>query len=364
MDLDHFYAAILAGGRGTRLWPQSREHHPKQFADILGSGRTMIQATADRLRGLAEGDHLYVITGNQYADLTADQLPQTPAENILIEPSGRNTAPAIGLACVHLRRRDPDAIMAIFPADHVITDEVAFRQAVGRAIEAADAGYLVTLGIQPTEPHTGYGYIKRGDPIPGLGEEGAPVYAMVEFLEKPDRAQAKAFLDDGGYYWNGGIFISRVDRMLSEIERQMPDVFARLEAIDAGLDGADPEGALRAAWADMPAESIDYGVMEGAQNAAVAPMDAGWNDVGSWDALTSILDANDDGNLVIRTDIVSIDSNDNIVYGKEKFVALVGVDNLIVVDAGDALLVGRRDEIQKVKQVVDALHSDERNDLI
>ena len=364
MNLNHFYAAILAGGRGTRLWPQSRERHPKQFADILGSGRTMIQATADRLQGLAEEDHLYVVTGHPYAALTAAQLPQVPAENILVEPSGRNTAPAIGLACVHLRRRDPDAIIAVFPADHVITDEAAFRQAIGRAIQAAEAGYLVTLGIQPTEPHTGYGYIKRGDPIPGLGEKDAPVYAMAEFLEKPDKERAQAFLDHGGYYWNGGIFISRVELMLAEIERQMPEVFARLEAIDAGLDSADPNAALQEAWANMPAESIDYGVMEGAKRAAVAPMDAGWNDVGSWDALTKVLETNGDGNLVIRTDMVSIDSNDNIVYGKDKFIALIGVDNLIVVDAGDALLIGRRDEIQKVKEVVDALRNDERTDLI
>jgi len=361
--MDHFYAAILAGGRGTRLWPQSRAHRPKQFTDIIGDGQTMIQATAARLHGLAADDHLYVITGRQYAKLTADQLPQMPRANILVEPSGRNTAPAIGLACIHIQRRDPDAIMAIFPADHVMTAPDAFREAVRRGVGAAQEGYLVTLGIQPTEAHTGYGYIKRGQLIHGDGH-GSPIYAVAEFLEKPQSEQAQAFLAAGDYYWNGGIFISRVDRMLAEMARQMPETFALLEAINAGLDDDNAAAILEQAWEKMPSQSIDYGVMEDAERVAVTPLNAGWNDVGSWDALGSVLPADDDGNLIIsRKNVIAVESHNNIIVGEERLVALIGVEDLVVVDTGDALLIGRRQKIQKVKTVVETL-KENRQDLL
>lgn len=363
MSMNHFYAAILAGGRGTRLWPQSRTDHPKQYTDITGSGQTLIQATAARLEGLADGDHLYVITGRRYADLTATQLPQIPRANILIEPSGRNTAPAIGLACVHLQRRDPDAIIAVFPADHVMADTAAFQRAVQRGIGAADAGFLVTLGIEPTAPHTGYGYIQRADPLVDLGAD-PPVYAVRRFLEKPDLARAQTFLATGGYYWNGGIFISRVDRMLAEMARQMPETHARLERIAAGLGSAEADGILEHEWAGMPSESIDYGVMEGAERVAVTALDAGWNDVGSWDALDSVLPTNSDGNLFVRADALTVASRNNIVVGDKRLIALVGVDDLVVVDTDDALLIGRRHEIQHVKTVVEMLQMDNRQNLL
>jgi mannose-1-phosphate guanylyltransferase len=324
----------------------------------------MIQATADRLAGLAEGDQLYVITGQRYAGLTAEQLPQIPADNILVEPSGRNTAPAIGLAAIHLVQRDPDAIMAIFPADHVIAQTDAFQTAVRRGIEAAQNGYLVTLGIEATEPHTGYGYIKRAALLHRADDWQPPIFAVENFLEKPDQGRAEAFLEEGGYYWNGGIFISRADAMLDEIARLMPEMYAALTAIGAGLQSPDHEQVLEREWSQMPSISIDYGIMEGAQRVAVIPLDAGWNDVGSWDALDTLLSADAAGNFIVGNDVVSVASQGNIAYGSGRLIALVGVQDLVIVDTGDALLVGHRDQMQKVKDVVTTLKDHARDDLL
>ena len=219
------YAAILAGGVGTRLWPRSRQSRPKQFGDITGGGRTMIQATVDRIADLIAPDQIYVITGNRYRNLALEQLSSLPPGNILIEPSGRSTAPAIGFACVHLRKRDPDAIVAVLHADHVFRDETQYRAILQQAEKAAKAGYLTVLGAEPDFPHTGYGYIKRtGEPLSIEGDW--PVYKVERFLEKPNQATAQMFLTEGGYYWNVGNFISRVDRLLEEFARQLPEMYS------------------------------------------------------------------------------------------------------------------------------------------
>lgn len=355
------YAAILAGGSGTRLWPRSRQRQPKQFADITGAGRTLIQATADRLHGLVGDDELYVVVGEKFAHLAAEQLPTMGAKQVIVEPSGRNTAPAIGLACVHLYHRDPNAVVAFLPADHVIPDTVAFQAALRCAVEAAEAGHLVTLGITPTFAHTGYGYIKRGEALALATQQ--PLYTVERFLEKPNAATAEAFLADGGYYWNGGIFISRADQMLAEIERQLPEVYTRLQQIMAALDRPDAASVLAEVWPDMPNISIDYGVMEGARQVAVTPLDAGWNDVGSWDALTSVIPLNPEQNCVAQGETLTINSQGNIIYS-DRFIALVGVNDLAIIDTGDALLIGHKAEMQKVKDVVEKLRSQGRTDLL
>ncbi|MBX3009916.1 MAG: mannose-1-phosphate guanylyltransferase [Caldilineaceae bacterium] len=355
------YAAILAGGSGTRLWPRSRQRQPKQFADITGAGRTLIQATADRLQGLVRDEDLFVVVGETFAHLAAAQLPTLSQPQIIVEPSGRNTAPAIGLACIHLYQRDPNAVVAFLPADHVIPDTESFQAALCCAADAAQAGSLVTLGITPTFPHTGYGYIKRGESLPLAVPQ--PVYTVERFLEKPNLATAEAFLADGGYYWNGGIFISRVDQMLAEIERQLPEVYQRLQQLSAAIGTADADQVLGDIWQTMPNVSIDYGVMEGALQVAVTPLDAGWNDVGSWDALTNVLPLDPEQNCVAQGETLTINSRGNIIYS-ERFVALVGVDDLAVIDTGDALLIGHKSQMQKVKDVVEHLRKQGRTELL
>ncbi len=360
------YAAILAGGVGTRLWPRSRQAHPKQFSDITGTGRTMIQATVERLEGLVPSDHIWVVTGEKYAELAVRQLPELPSTQIIAEPSGRNTAPAIGLACVHLARLDPQAILAVLPADHVIANPAQFRVALERAAQAAEAGYLMTLGIEPAFAHTGYGYIKRGELVAtdSASENGAPVYAVEQFLEKPDRTTAEGFLRDGGYYWNGGIFVFRVDTMLAELQRQLPEVYSHLQVIGDALGGPDETAVLADHWAQMPSVSIDVGVMEGAQQVAMTPLLAGWNDVGSWDALENVLQRDRDDNFIARGNAMALESYGNIVFSEKRVIALIGVDDLVIVEDGDALLIGHKHQMQRVRDVVETLRTQGHEDLV
>ena len=358
------YATILAGGIGTRLWPRSRQEQPKQFTDITGNGVTMIQETALRLEGVVSSDHLFVVTGAAFAGLAREQLPQVPVEQILVEPSGRNTAPAIGLACIHLQRSDPHAVLAVLPADHVILDGDCFRRALREAGELAEQGYMVTLGIEPTFAHTGYGYIKRSHALAAVDTVEMPGYAVERFLEKPNRALAESFLVEGGYYWNGGIFVSRVDRWLDELRRQRPDIYDKLQHIAAAVDTPEAADVLEAQWTEMPSISIDYAVMEHAEQVAVVPLQAGWNDVGSWDALETVLEQDGFGNSIAKGDVLLLDSNGNIVYSDKRLVALVNVSNLVVVDTGDTLLIGDKGNMQRVKDVVEQLRQQGRTELL
>jgi mannose-1-phosphate guanylyltransferase len=360
------YAAILAGGVGTRLWPRSRQSQPKQFSDIVGSGRTLIQATADRIRSVVPPEKLYVVTGLPYAALASDQLPDVPTEQIIAEPSGRNTGPAIGLACAHIHRRDPNAVVAFLHSDHVVLDPDAFCAALVRARDAANAGFIVTLGIMPTFAHTGYGYIKRGEIVGGLPDGQLEVYTVEQFLEKPDRTTAESFLAEGGYYWNGGIFVCRVDVMLGEFARQLPAVAEALKRIEAALS-AGPEAAqatLAEVWDTLPSISIDHGIMEHAQSVATVPLEAGWNDVGSWDALEAILQQDETRNIVAKGGILTLESQGNIVYTDKRIVALIHVEGLVVVDTGDTLLIGDKEHMQKVKEVVERLREQGLSDLL
>lgn len=358
------YTAILAGGVGTRLWPRSRQSHPKQFSDIIGTGQSMIQATVNRLKALVDEHDIFVVTGAEYTSLVAEQLTVLPTTNIIGEPEGRNTAPAIGLACLHLYAHDPNAVVAFLHADHVMLDEEAFRTTLKRAAAIAEMGYLVTLGIEPTSPHTGYGYIRRDQQIVEADNENLPVYAVKQFLEKPDRKTAEAFVVAGDTYWNGGIFVCQVRRMLAEIERQLPALYAQLAVIGPSIGTESYHDVMRSVWPEVPSVSIDHGIMESAENVAVVPLRAGWMDVGSWDALDGIVHPDDNDNLNVGSDLFTVESFNNIVYCGEKAVALIGVEDLVIVDAGDALLVGHRKQMQKVKDVVAQLRAEGRHDLL
>ncbi len=358
--LDRRYAVIMAGGVGTRFWPLSREARPKQLLALAGP-RSMLAETALRLRGTVPLDNILVATAKRYQRQVARELPGLPARNILCEPVGRNTAPCIGWSALEVAARTPDAVMAVLPADHVITPASVFKRELGRAFAEADSlERLLAFGVRPTGPATGYGYIKAG---PRLGR-GGRVRSVARFCEKPGLAKAKRFVADGNYYWNAGMFVWSAATILEEIERWLPELhrgLARMEA--ARRRGRIPQAAIDRIYPKLPGISIDYGVMERSRRAAVVAAGFDWNDIGSWDAVADLWPKDADGNASTGR-LLSVDAHDNIVASEGRDVALVGVDGLAVIDSGDALLVCRRDKSQEVRRVVDALRARRRKDLL
>ncbi len=347
------YAAILAGGTGTRLWPRSREHLPKQMLDLV-THETMLQETVHRVMPIIPVERIFVVTGRNYADLAREQLPELPPENVLVEPSGRSTAPCVGLAAVHILRRDPDAVMASLHADHVIRDPEGFRQALLAARDVAQDDVLVTLGIQPTHPATGFGYIHRGEQV--ATSRGLPVFRVRRFVEKPPLPQAQAYLESGEYYWNSGIFIWKAATILDQMKALLPDLHRQLMRIAAALDGPQASEVLEEVWREVCPVSIDVGVMERATQVLVLPLDVGWSDVGDWAALADLLPKDEQGNVVVRTPHVGLDTTGTLIYGSgERLVATVGVKDLVIVDTGDVLLICPKDRTQDVRFLVERL---------
>ncbi len=342
---------LLSGGSGTRLWPLSREAYPKQFLP-LASDDTMLQATWKRVAAIADAAPI-VVAGEDHRFLVAEQLRQigAPTPAIMLEPLGRNTAPAIAAAALQALAGGDDPLLLVLPSDHVVRDGEAFRAAVRQAMPAAEAGALVTFGIVPDAPETGFGYIQA--------EAGDGVRKVLRFVEKPDAATAQRYLDEGGYYWNSGMFLLRASRYLDELQRFRPDIVA---AVRAAFDAAARDGDFirldKAAFAACPSDSIDYAVMEKTDTASVLPVDIGWNDVGSWSALWEVSEQDADGNAH-HGDVVSIDSRNSYAYAR-RLVALVGVDDLVVVETDDAVLVARKDRVQQVKDVVARLKAQQR----
>jgi len=350
------YAVIMAGGKGARFWPRSRAHKPKHLLDITGT-RTIIQETVSRISPLIPPDRILIITGADHAEELRNQLPNIPAENILVEPVGRNTAPCIGLAAIHIRHRAGDAVMAVLPSDHVIADSDNFLDTLAAAAEAAERqAALLTIGIRPTGPETGYGYIERGNPIEQIG--GKMIYDVWSIREKPPLEQARLFLEQGSFYWNSGMFIWKASTILRAILTHLPDLHEGLLKIEAVLDTGQYETVLKETYEGTRSISIDYGVMEKADKVLLIPGDFGWSDVGSWDALWEVSEKDDLGNACGGT-VIAVETADSFVYSPKKLVALVGVRDLIVVETDDALLICRRGDSQKVKQIVDTL--EERN---
>jgi mannose-1-phosphate guanylyltransferase/mannose-6-phosphate isomerase len=350
---------ILSGGAGTRLWPLSRELHPKQLL-ALTSSHTMLQDTASRLDGMEEAGAPIVVCNEAHRFMVAEQLRLigvVPAA-IVLEPAGRNTAPAIALAAhVAIEELGPEAMLLVLPADHVIRHVSAFQEAVTLALPAAVAGQLVTFGIVPTHPETGYGYIRRGAPAPG---DTAGVYSIAQFVEKPDAATAARFLDSGDYYWNSGMFLFSARRFLAELERHAPDIAevcaAAAAAATSDLDFTRIDARL---FNKCRSDSIDYAVMEKTKAAVVVALDAGWSDVGSWASLHDAVDRNSDNN-VLHGDVVAEESSGCYLYSESRLVATVGLRDHVVVETKDAVLVAPRDKVQGVKQLVGRLKKEGR----
>ncbi|HEY4706853.1 MAG TPA: mannose-1-phosphate guanylyltransferase/mannose-6-phosphate isomerase [Thermodesulfobacteriota bacterium] len=343
------YAAILAGGIGSRFWPLSRETTPKQLLKVVGD-ESLLKCTIKRLQPLVPPERVMIVTNARQAEIIRLHLTcdgsSLGAPGYVIEPMGRNTAAAIALAAIDLYRKDPDAVMAVLPADHVIEDGKPFRAALKAALQAAREGHLVTFGIVPTHPETGYGYIKS---VPRAFKkiEGFGIRKVERFVEKPDIKRARQYLKDGGYYWNSGIFLWKASRILDEMKKHLPDTFESLTTY------RDAEG-LAAAYKNLKDVSIDHGILEKAKDVVVIPANFPWSDMGSWSSFNTILKPDSEGNIV-RGRVVDIGSKNSIVLGCDRAVATIGLKDMIIVDTPDATLVCPRDRAQEVKEVVNIL---------
>lgn len=376
-------AVILAGGSGSRLWPLSRQQLPKQFLPLDGE-HSLLQATIERLQPLIDPSNVLIVTGEEYAKGEAYHV-LLPYESIL-EPVGRNTAPAIAVAAAFLQEQGNDPIMVVLPADHIIKDQTAFQDCLSQAIEAARGGALVTFGIRPTRPDTGFGYIKAANheprptshhsrntaPSPWVGEgwDGGdtgcqsritshkPQVLSVEcFTEKPDQHTAERFLREGGYYWNSGMFVWKASAILAQIEQHLPEVHAILEEMrDSWKRGESFVQVLKQQFHRMPSISIDYGVLEKSKGLVLVPCDIGWSDVGSWDAVHDISPRDSNGNA-INGNVLALDCTNSLIRSGKRLVAAIGIENLCVIDTPDAILIARRSQTQRVREIVDQLNS-------
>jgi mannose-1-phosphate guanylyltransferase/mannose-6-phosphate isomerase len=348
---------ILAGGAGERFWPASRARQPKPFLRVV-DGRTLLDATLARARRVAGPERVWVVCGAEHARQVRFATG-LPAGRVLVEPARRNTALAIGLAALRIARQAPDAVQVVLPADHVIPDARAFAAAVRRAAAAAGQGALITLGVEPTRPETGYGYIRLGARPPGAA---AGLYRVRRFVEKPDAARARRWLRRGGYLWNSGIFVWRAAAILAEIERCAPEIHGRL-ALLRGARGARA-GALERAYRSAPSQPIDRAVLERSDRVWCLPVDFHWNDVGTWESLAEELGVGQDVTRVIGGEVLLDDAPGNLVWAGDRLVTLLGVEGLAVVDAGDALLVTRLERSSEVRRIVARLRDRGRSELL
>lgn len=355
------YAVIPAGGSGTRLWPLSRAGHPKFLQPLTGTSASLLQATVARLDPLAELAKTMVVTGREHEAEVSGQLPELPGDNLLVEPEPRDSCPAIGLAAAVIARRDPQALMGAFPADQLVAGVPKFQAAVRAAVERAEDGRLMTIGIPPTRPETGYGYLRCG---PDDGTAGARV--VEEFVEKPPAERAAAFVESGNYLWNAGMFIWRVDVFLAELARQQPALHSGLCRIAEAWDGPGREERLGEIWPTLPQISVDYAVMVGAAMAGLVgtvPGDFGWTDIGDFHTLGDVLPSDTSGNVVLGADdtdgeVLLYDSSKLVVVPRtRRLVAAVGLTDMVIVDTDDVLLVCPRGRAQEVKAVVDELRA-------
>jgi len=362
------YAVIMAGGIGSRFWPRSRQEMPKQFLNVFGDA-TLIQNTVARLQGLIPPERCLIVTHERYVEQTKRQLPAVPDENILAEPISRNTAPCIAYAAVKLAERDPDATMVVLPADHVIRNVAGFHSVLDVALEKAqDPESLVTIGIEPTYPATGYGYIQYDD-SDETDDDTLRALSVKTFAEKPDEQTASRFLNSGDFLWNSGMFIWRADTILSELETHLPECHAAFQPVRPVVDTDEEEDRVADAFQNSPRISIDYGVMEQSKRVFVVPGSFGWNDVGDWKAVfeeSQRRGLDDDQGNVVPDDarVILHDSSRCLVNSDDRLVVLVGMHDTVVVDTDDAILVCDRENAQQVKNVVDYLRSHQLDEYV
>ncbi|MEI6947547.1 mannose-1-phosphate guanylyltransferase [Paraflavisolibacter sp. H34] len=347
----HIYVAIMAGGIGSRFWPVSRVDHPKQFIDILGTGKTMIQQTVDRFRKIIPLENILVVTAREYVDITKEQLPELPAENIISEPFRKNTAPCIALISFKLAQLDPEAALIVSPADHLILDGDKFLNICGDALQFADEhNALVTLGIKPTYPNTGYGYIQHEDAeeVPGVG-----VYKVKTFTEKPNLELAKTFIASGDFLWNSGIFIWKVSHILEAFHRHLPEIYELFSAEKEAFGTADENAVIESIYPQCTSISIDFGIMEKAENVYVIPASFGWSDLGTWNSAWENMEKDYLENAVAGNKVMVVDANKCVIHvPDDKLVVLQGLNNYIVVDTKDVLLICQKEKEQEIKQYV------------
>lgn len=359
-----FYAIIPAGGSGTRLWPLSRAHRPKFLLPLPGP-RTMIQETVHRLRPICDNRNIFVMTGASHASAVARQLPELEEEQIVIEPMARGSGPAIGLGVALAARHDPHAIVGSFAADHYVERPDEFVTTLQAAIEVAETGRLVTIGIEPEYAETGYGYIRSGDDLGTF--QGLAANSVAEFKEKPDLATAQRYVESGEYLWNASMFVWQAHIFMEEMRRLLPDIAAAVEEIARAWDTPDREATLARIWPTIEDVTIDHGIMERSDRVAVVPGEFGWSDLGDWHGVGKIIHARNnamDESVVIDADVLAIDASNLIVYGVGRPVAVVGLDDVVVVDTHDAVLVCNRSQAQNVKSIVDLLKQRGSTELI
>jgi mannose-1-phosphate guanylyltransferase len=356
-------AVIMAGGKGERFWPKSRNNLPKQFLSLTEEGQTMIQLTARRLLPLVSYGDMFVVTNRDYTNLVKEQLPDIPSENILAEPLSRNTAPCIGFASAIISRKYENAVMLVVPSDHLVKFEAMYIDAVSQAVEVASENEnLVTIGITPTYPETGYGYINFGNnEAEAKGEiSRRGVYAVKKFVEKPNIDKAKEYLASGRYLWNSGMFVWKLSTILQKFKDLLPSVYNGTMKIGQAFNTPEYQQILERCFNEFESESVDYGIMERSNHIYTVPGNFGWDDVGSWLALERIEKTNENGNTV-RGDVITINTKNSIIIGGKKLIAAIGIEDMIMVDTDDAILICAKDSAQDVKKVVDNLKICNRN---
>ncbi|GAB6137368.1 mannose-1-phosphate guanylyltransferase [Halanaerobaculum tunisiense] len=346
---------IMAGGVGSRFWPLSRKDRPKQFLNLVEEDRSMIQATVDRISKLTDKENIFIATNDRYAEKMKEQLPEIPMDNIAVEPMRKNTAACIGLASLYIEQKDPEAVMMVLPSDHLIKDEENFLKVMESAVEIAKRGdNLVTLGIRPNHPETGYGYIDYKDKYDEI--DNNEVFAVNAFTEKPDKKTAEKFVDDGTYLWNSGMFVWKVSTIRKMFKKHMPQLHKGLEQMKEAIGTSKEREVLTEEFEKLDSISIDYGIMEKAENIYVIPGSFGWDDIGSWPALERVEEQDKNGN-VIKGEHIGVDTENTIVHGNGKVVTTVGLDDVVIVDTEDAILVCDKERAQEVKEIRNLLQN-------